>query len=79
MPKSPAKRSTKIPTKTAILLKLLRRPKGATIAELQKVTGWQAHSLRAALTGLRKAGHDIVRETSKAGISRYQTDKDSAK
>ena len=25
-------------------------------------TGWQEHSIRAALTGLRKAGHVIARE-----------------
>jgi len=40
------------PTKTATILKLLRRPKGASIAQLQKATDWQAHNIRAALTGL---------------------------
>ena len=49
------------PTKTATILKLLRRPKGASIAELQKATGWKPHSVRAALTGLRKNGHKIER------------------
>lgn len=34
---------------------------GATLAELQKATGWQQHSIRAALTGLRKKGLTIVR------------------
>ncbi len=49
------------PTKSATILKLLRRPKGASIAQLQKATDWQAHSIRAALTGLRKKGHEIER------------------
>ena len=49
------------PTKTATILKLLRRPKGASIAELQKATGWKPHSVRAALTGLRKKGDKIKR------------------
>ncbi len=49
------------PTKTATILKLLRRPKGTSIAQLQKATDWQAHSIRAALTGLRKKGHEIER------------------
>ena len=40
------------PTKTATILKLLRRPKGASIAQLQKATDWQAHNIRAVLTGL---------------------------
>ncbi len=49
------------PTKSATILKLLRRPKGASIDQLQKATDWQAHSIRAALTGLRKKGHEIER------------------
>ena len=60
------------PTKTATILKLLRRPKGASVAELQKAVGWKDHSIRAALTGLRKKGHDVVRDKSNAGISRYR-------
>ncbi len=49
------------PTKSATILKLLSRPKGASITQLQKATDWQAHSIRAALTGLRKKGHEIER------------------
>ena len=49
------------PTKTATILKLLRRPKGASITELQKAVGWMDHSIRAALTGFRKKGHNVVR------------------
>ncbi|MDU8912246.1 DUF3489 domain-containing protein [Aestuariicoccus sp. MJ-SS9] len=49
-------------TKTAKVQSMLRRPSGATIDALCKATGWQAHSVRAALTGLRKAGHAIARE-----------------
>ncbi len=48
-------------TKSATILQLLGRPKGASIAQLQKATDWQAHSIRAALTGLRKKGHEIKR------------------
>ena len=59
------------PFKTATVLKLLRRPKGASIAELQKAVGWKDQSIRAALTGLRKKGHEVVRDKSDAGISRY--------
>ena len=59
-------------TKAATILKLLRRPKGANIAQLQKATGWKPHSVRAALAGLRKKGHDVVRDKNDAGISRYR-------
>lgn len=46
-------------TKTAILRKLLCRKSGADLAALQSATGWQPHSVRAALSGLRKAGYSI--------------------
>ena len=42
---------------------LLRREGGATLAELVAATGWQPHTTRAALTGLRKKGHAIERGT----------------
>jgi Protein of unknown function (DUF3489) len=38
-------------SKSAKILDLLKRPDGATAKELLKVTGWQAHSLRAFLSG----------------------------
>ena len=43
-------------TKTDAVLKLLERQQGATVAQLQKATGWQPHSVRAALTWLRQEG-----------------------
>jgi hypothetical protein len=49
-------------TKIAKVQAMLQRPSGATIDALCKATGWQAHSVRAALTGLRKAGHAIERK-----------------
>ena len=49
--------------KTEAVLALLQRSQGATIAELIAATGWLPHTTRAALTGLRKKGHAIVRGT----------------
>ena len=65
------------PTKTATILKLLRRPKGATIAQLQKATSWKPHSIRAALTGFRKKGHDVQRDKNAKGVSVYRITKAS--
>jgi hypothetical protein len=48
-------------TKAAMVLGLLQREGGATLAELTTATGWLPHTMRAALTGLRKKGHDVVR------------------
>jgi len=41
-------------TKTAKILALLRRPAGASLSELRKATGWQAHSVRGFLSGAVK-------------------------
>ena len=67
----PAKASTK-PSKIDIVLKFLHRPKGATINQLQKTTGWKPHSVRTALTGLRKKGHEIERNLDARGVSAYR-------
>ncbi len=59
------------PTKIEMILKQLCRPNGASIAQLQKTTDWQPHSVRAALTGLRKKGHAIERGRDAKGVTRY--------
>jgi Protein of unknown function (DUF3489) len=67
----PTKASKKVP-KSALVQKLLSRARGATLAEIEEATGWQAHSVRAFLSGLRKKGLDLVRETRKDGASAYR-------
>ena len=62
----------KSPSKSALVLKLLGRAKGATIAEIEGPTGWQPHSSRAYLSGLRKKGRSVVREQRKAGETAYR-------
>lgn len=57
-------------TKQALLLELMVRKGGATLQELSSATGWLPHTVRAALTGLRKRGHDPRRERVD-GVSRY--------
>jgi hypothetical protein len=58
------------PTKIAMVTGLLQREEGASLAELVQATGWLPHTTRAALTGLRKKGHGIIR-TDRDGVSRY--------
>ena len=57
-------------SKIAQVANLLRRKGGATLAELIAATGWLPHTTRAALTGLRKKGHDIERGT-RDGVTTY--------
>ena len=51
-------------TKKARLETLLARARGATLAQLQTEPGWQPHTVRAAISGLRKAGRSIELEES---------------
>jgi hypothetical protein len=59
-------------TKKGAILSLLQRPDGAAISELTAATGWQVHSVRAALTGLRKEGKELLRDKDQAGITLYR-------
>ena len=65
-------------TKTEQILSLLKRPKGATIADLAKATGWQAHSVRGFLSGTvrKKMGLAVVSEKDTKGVRRYRIAKD---
>ena len=65
--------SIKATTKSAAVVKLLSRDKGATIAEIEKATDWQPHSCRAFLTGLRKKSR-IVKEQRNDGKLAYRID-----
>ena len=59
-------------TKRALIVALLSREQGASLSELMATTGWLAHTTRAALTGLRQAGHGIERSKGADGTSIYR-------
>lgn len=67
-------------TKTEQVLGLLRRTKGASIADITNATGWQSHSIRGFLSGTvrKKMGLDVVSETDGKGIRRYRIAMDVA-
>ncbi len=46
----------------------LAEPGGASLAALMEATGWQVHTLRAALSGLRKAGVTLTRRREGADM-----------
>ena len=49
-------------TKSQTVQRLLARPNGATLESLCAKTGWQPHSVRAYVSGLRKAGAVVERD-----------------
>jgi transcription initiation factor IIE alpha subunit len=63
MTKDTDKKMPREGSKAAALLEMLEREDGATLEEMTERTGWQAHSVRAAMTGLRKKGHFIEKRT----------------
>lgn len=71
------KRGTVKPTtplrKSAIVAKLLARPKGVTLAEVSTATGWQAHSVRAFFSGFRKKSVILMRDARQFGESCYRS------
>jgi hypothetical protein len=60
-------------SKADAILKLLHRKSGASIAELQKATGWQSHSVRGFLSGTVKTrlGLQLQSERIGKGARRY--------
>ena len=52
---APAERPTpRAGTKQAKMIELLKRPEGATVAQIAAVTGWQHHTIRGAISGALK-------------------------
>jgi hypothetical protein len=52
-------------TKLALLVEMLRRPKGVTINELADAIGWQPHSVRGAMSGALKKKLGLTIESLK--------------
>ncbi|MBU8541950.1 DUF3489 domain-containing protein [Falsiroseomonas tokyonensis] len=46
-------------TKQEQVLAMLRRPEGATVAQIAEATGWAQHTVRGFFAGLKKKGHTI--------------------
>jgi hypothetical protein len=76
MPKDIGAAASRV-TKTAMLLTLLKTGTGASLEDMTDATGWQPHTVRAAMTGLRKKGHIVERHVE--GNTTIWSVKDTAK
>lgn len=68
-----AKRTIGPNSKLGMLLALLRRKEGTTVAEMVEVTGWQPHSIRGALSGTIRKKLGLAIQSSKIdGVRIYR-------
>ena len=58
-PQPAAPRSPRASTKRAVVLGLLRRPEGTTVAQVVEATGWARHTVHGFLAGLKKSGTPV--------------------
>jgi len=61
-------------TKKAIIIDLLMRPEGATLADMTAATGWLTHTVRGQLSGAlrKKLGYQIVSDKPQDGQRIYK-------
>lgn len=59
-----ASRTIRPGTKLAAIIDAMRHPGGATIAQMMAGTGWQAHTVRGAISGMirKRLGYEVVSE-----------------
>lgn len=69
-----AKPRTRDNSKQAEVIRMLRRPEGATIGEICSVTGWQAHTVRGTFAGAfkKKLGLTILSDKPQGGERIYR-------
>lgn len=64
--------ATPVGSKQSQLLAMLRSPAGATIEQMMSLTGWQAHTVRGAISGVlrKRLGLNVVCTPDPAGGAR---------
>lgn len=74
MPRPASKSAPKLarPSKAAMVGAMLERSEGASILQLVDSTGWQPHTCRAFLTGLRKQGRSLEKAKGEDGVTLYR-------
>ena len=66
----------RVGSKLHTILKQLQAKNGTTLNRMGKATGWQAHTVRAALSGLRKRGFIVTCSKRNDGAAVYAVGKE---
>ena len=61
--------------KKAEVIAMMKRAKGATLAEIMKATGWQAHTVRGFVSILGGKGGEKIESSNVAGERTYKIGK----
>ena len=74
MPKIKASAKSRQLTKQDRIITLLKRPKGATLAELGKASDWQEHSIRGFMSGTlkKRLQLNVTSDKDAKGVRRYR-------
>ena len=61
-------------TKQALVIQMLKRPEGATVAQIMEATGWLNHTVRGTLSGVlrKRLGLTVVSAKNPEGVSAYR-------
>ena len=61
-------------TKQALVIQMLKRPEGATLAQIMEATGWLNHTVRGTLSGVlrKRLGLTVVSAKNPEGVSAYR-------
>lgn len=72
--REPIPRTIRPGTKLAAIIDAMRHPGGATIAQMMAGTGWQAHTVRGAISGMvrKRLGYEVVTEKGADGQRAYR-------
>lgn len=73
-PAATQKIQTREQSKQASVIRMLKRPEGATVAQICAATGWQAHTVRGAFAGAfkKKLGLIITSDKAQGGERIYR-------
>jgi len=70
----PAAGRTRANTKQALVIEMLKRPEGATVAQIMAATGWLNHTVRGTLSGVlhKRLGLTLVSGKNADGVRAYR-------